>query len=128
MREWLSGEKTLPEAARNWLADRTRFEVVLFLVVFLVQAYVSALVEEALTATVRGVSASLRTTSLQDVVRHVFPVVVSSQLLYLMLKMHRIATLVEELAAKRRGLSENVITAENGRNGRDPASNQETQR
>lgn len=47
LRTWLSGEKSLPEAVRNWADDNSRLELASFAAYFVVQAVVGSLLVSA---------------------------------------------------------------------------------
>lgn len=125
MHEWLSGEKTLPEATREWLTNRTRIELALMLLAFLVQSYVGGLLGRAVFVALRAAFTYVRTTPPRTVVDVVFPVVLSLQILYLMLKARRISAAVAGESTERRGDSRNVITGEDKEPTNEPTTTPE---
>lgn len=95
------------------------------LLVLLVQSYVIALIRRALFAMFRGVSGYLQTTSPRVGVDVIVPMVLSLQLLYLMLKVRKIAAAVTGPSTEERADSRNVIMEEDKRPNNEPTTEQE---
>lgn len=121
LREWVAGEKTLPEAVTDWLHERTLGEVAVSLGYVLVQAAVVSLLLDAAAGWSAVLISALSSVPWTESVTVLLLGIVTVQLAVLAFDVHRIAerappcTARSGLTAARDGIVESTETSKRQR-------------